>query len=461
MRFFLGPSLVVVAALMLLVVTPAQSAPPCPLQASLLPDGIPDDVCPQSPDLPKAFADMAWQTFKMLIWPASTAPGSRGKADIARGITDMSGPRVFEAYKSDWETFPARAAAPRDWNFYPSEAAVCKNASTMRPPLDHDSLVLASLDKFGNVAQPDIPGSPDTAHRLMAQNGSLVRYLAAFDENAFNKIQKNKLYKLPNDDAADAPPTPLVTLEDYGTITIKSAWIEIKDSDPDLRTFYFRSAWVQDPSTQNCSKATVALVGLHIVHKTFSSPQWIWASFEHVNNVPRPHAPPSTRFTFNDRSGTPMPSASPRNVQAPYNVERLKPIAQFIQKVNAAWQGKLHDSVWSNYQVVVVQWPGITDRSPDASANTVQPSPPCNMNTYNVNMANTAMETFLQSKPIACSPYYGNWTATCMGCHNYARNYDFIWAIPLNANSSPDAAVPRTRRSALSALREITGENAR
>ena len=229
MRFFAMPGLFVATALMLLTVTPAQSAPPCPVIPSLLADGIPDDVCPSPPPLDRneAFANMAWQTFKMLVWLAS--PAARGEPDKTRSITHVSGPRVFETYKGDWETFPAGAAPPLDWDRYPSKAPVCKNVSTMYPPLDRDFLVLASLDKFGNVTQPDIPGS--TPHLLMAQNGSLVRYLAAFDEKAFKRIQKNQLYKLPGNDASDQPPAPSVTQAD-GTITIKSAWIEIKDLYP-------------------------------------------------------------------------------------------------------------------------------------------------------------------------------------------------------------------------------------
>ena len=150
-----------------------------------------------------------------------------------------------------------------------------------------------------------------------------------------------------------------------------------------------------------------------------------------------------------------MPPTSPPNVQTPYNVERLKPIARFIEDVNVSWRGTLHDSVWSNYQLVIVQWPRFA--VPGGSVYDVSPSPPCSMDTYNLNTVNSVMETFLQSKPTSCSVFAGNWRTTCMGCHNSARNYDFIWAIPPNPNSSPDAAVPRTRRSALSTLNEITG----
>ena len=92
----------VAMALMLLALTSAHSAPPCPNNPPLQADGIPqdDDFC-GTRGL-KSFAHMAWQTFKILVWPAE----SRGNPDKKRSITDMSGPRVFETYKSDWEVFP-------------------------------------------------------------------------------------------------------------------------------------------------------------------------------------------------------------------------------------------------------------------------------------------------------------------------------------------------------------------
>jgi hypothetical protein len=38
--------------------------------------------------------------------------------------------------------------------------------------------------------------------------------------------------------------------------------------------------------TSDCTDITVGLVGLHIARKVASSPKWIWATFEHEDNVP-------------------------------------------------------------------------------------------------------------------------------------------------------------------------------
>src|SRR5688500_1113548 len=123
-------------ALLLFAVTPSQAASlTCPVAPSLQAGDIPRDVCPQRSF--DAFSNMAWKTFKMLVWPGS----GRGVADRARKVTDMAGPRVFETYKSDWETFPAKGARPLAWDRYPDRALVCKNAATM-PRLPPNTLVL-------------------------------------------------------------------------------------------------------------------------------------------------------------------------------------------------------------------------------------------------------------------------------------------------------------------------------
>ena len=420
MRFFAKPGLFVATALMLLAVTPAQSAPACPdkVPLPLVADGIPldDELCPDGVRGLKSFAHMAWQTFKMLVGPASMATGSRGEPDKAREITAMSGPRVFETYKSDWEILPVRAAKQQDWGTYPSEAAVCKGYTPAKPGrLPDGSLVIASLTKFASVTQPDTPGAPPgVGHLLIAQNDSLVRYLAAFNENAFNLIRK--LDQSADFDPSEDDPIDGKTKADDGTITIKSAWIEIKDSKPDPSKIYHRSAWVQDPSTGECREATVGLVGLHIVHKTQSSQQWIWASFEHVQNAPLRGEPP-TGFTFNNGSGVAMPTSAPPNTQItkpptgpwvvppPYNVERLHEIAPDIQTVNGIWQQAFKGSVWSNYQLVVVQWPELAQARPPTTLfgdKGVRPAPPCGVAYPHANMANTVMGDVHNRGPLDC-----------------------------------------------------------
>ena len=126
----------------------ARSEPPCPVVASLLPDGIPKDVCDNNTgDGVAAFADMAWQTFKMLVWPArifsSNGEPLRGEPDTTLDLSnrDPALPRVFETFKGAWETFPLRGMDPLDWNRYPPNAKACQDDPALKPGM----LVLAEL----------------------------------------------------------------------------------------------------------------------------------------------------------------------------------------------------------------------------------------------------------------------------------------------------------------------------
>jgi hypothetical protein len=440
------------AAALALLIPSARGAPPCPLVASLNPDGIPSDVCPHTAQTLQAFHDMAWQTFKMLVWPA--AAGARGVPDTARAVTDMSGPRVFETYKADWETLLAHSAQPLDWNNYPSTVSACSN----NPPLTPGVPVLASLHEFGNVREPDFAG---LTHVLIAQNGSLVRYAAGFDPLEFKLIRDNQLYITPNlPPLGDGPPSTK-TRAPNDAIIIKSAWISMTPPPPNPITFFTRQAWLQDPVTLTCTLTEVGLVGLHIVHKTQSSPQWIWASFEHVQNAPTRGVPLSPPYMFNDGTSTPMPSSPPLNariplpggvVPPPFNVERLRAIANNTKAVNASWQGLLNvvGSVWANYELVLTEWPGIPS-NPTRTGLQAEPTPPCLANP-NTNLANAVIETFIQPS-IACTQ-----PTTCMGCHGRARTSDFVWTLPLNKNGQEEERVfLKYRFVGLSILRAITG----
>src|SRR5687768_18530476 len=112
-------------ALLLFAIGPAQAASPCPVKPSLDPGAIADDENCSQRSLDD-FANMAWETFKMLVWPAATkgAGGStlRGVADHTREFKDTDDLLVFETFKSDWETFPANFARPLDWDAYPPRA---------------------------------------------------------------------------------------------------------------------------------------------------------------------------------------------------------------------------------------------------------------------------------------------------------------------------------------------------
>lgn len=437
--------------------TPAPSAVPGPIP----PDAVPcNSVTPQT----DAFANLAWQVFKMIVWPAAQSPTGeprRGEADTLRSLADMRGPRVFETFKADWETFLPFAAPPLEWQRYAATASACRN----NPQLTPGTLVLSALAEFGNVQEQagnNQSGQPIT-NVLVAQNGKLARYLVGFDRNEFDLIRTNKLYNALNLPDPGNSPGASATAPD-GTIIVKSAWIELDGLGVDRETFYHRRALVQDPVTLDCQEAEVGLVGLHIRYKTPTRPQWVWASFEHVRNVPpqagaiSPIRQP-TGYTFNDGSGAPMPDQPPLDTLVgsgtfsphanPFNVTRTKPISSTIQSVNTKWQAALAGTVWANYQLVIVEWPGLGS-SPDIDALAAQPEPP-SFTDQTSNLLNTTLETFLQSR---AGPNDGL-GLTCMGCHNGARGLDYTFTILLNAGSSSHMSFSPWRNWTIGYLRSL------
>jgi cytochrome c len=128
----------------------------------------------------------------------------------------------------------------------------------------------------------------------------------------------------------------------------------------------------------------MGLVGLHIVQKTPSAPQWIWATFEHTGNV----------------EGTDPSFALSRRLR----------LSARLRQLNHNQQQQLHTagSVLQNYELVGAQWPV------SGSGDRVEP-------TF---VSNTTMESFVQE-------------SSCLGCHASARTLrqdkfvasDFVYSL--------------------------------
>ncbi len=438
------------------------------------PSTIPDDVCDSSDE--RGFDQLAWEAFKYLVWPAREGRQHRGETDTSRPITDLMGPRTFETLKTDWETFKPDAARPTDWDDpYPTKAEPCLNTPAIRP----GEPVLASYSEFGNVKEFV---DPHVTNSLVAQNSTYVRYQAAYGKLVYQTILQNQLYDALhyNSVVAGSNGSPVAaTTEPYRSLTLKSSWIELPGVDCERRAvtpsrFYVTCAWLQDPEKLTCRKSAVGLVGLHIVLKTRSRPQWIWATFEHVDNVPQgdPTDAYGTSYTFNNGDaelrmthsaaptyqiprplGVPGPGTPPK----PYQVERLQNITDRAQEANIAWRAELKNagSIWQNYKLVMVQWP-LTAYAPDMDGEAAGPNPNCSWRQSKATV-NTTMETFLQTSS-SCTDQAK--MRTCMTCHNKARSADFVWSIVMNPNHPPRFplfSLPRAQ--ALDTLRSIVQDD--
>jgi hypothetical protein len=448
----------------------AQAPCPSPIPASIPPPNlgapaatlVPSDVCiPASfPGNPIAFFDdYSWRAFIALVWPAQN--GQRGAPDPNQPITAANVPLVFETYKADWETFQPNGAPPSAFNSNTSFWTSNPSLSPC-PQAQPGDFLLAPISKFGNVG---LAGTGDLVSVLIAQNGTFVRYLAAYNEVEFNQILAKQLYLAANLPQNRNPAGPAIVFQD-GALDIKSAWVDMK-SVPHPERYHSRKAWLVDPISSQCGAApvTVGLIGLHIVQKTPSRPQWIWSTFEQIDNVPpadyvppRPPAVPSQTFTFNDGTATPMPSGIPqgfiwtnaRNAATPpqpVNIQRLTPINQSTAATNALWQAalKARNSVWQFYQLTMTQWP-VPANSPANPGSPGFTFPGAGASSA---FANTVLETWDQT----------NIRTGCMNCHTIVQNNDFLWSLQMNAFSPAQTSFGmRPASPAVSDLRALLHE---
>jgi hypothetical protein len=388
---------------------PAPTVPAVTISHQML-----EDVC-TPPDLignPIAYFDnFSWRAFLALVWPAKQE--QRGKPDPALPLGAAGKPTVFETFKAEWEVFQPEGKDPAAWSKYDG-ANPCNVTG-----LVFGDIMLAAFSKFANVGMAGF--GPKLTGALVAQNGTYVRYAVGFNESEFAAILAKKAYVRANlaGNIAFA----------NGAVDIKAAWIDMKGvANPDR--YHTRQAWLFDLETNTCTKTTVGLVGLHIVTKTASRPQWIWTTFEHVDNVPAAGA--SGPFAFNNGAGTPMPTENPIKfpipaaAPAPYNVERVTPIHSSTVTTNDFFRQALKaaGSKWQFYQLVMTQWPREPFK-PDQAGTPGNTFP--GTGAAGTAFANTTMETFEQTDIIK----------GCMSCHNLTRiKTDYLWSVMTRAHPS-------------------------
>lgn len=113
-----------------------------------------------------------------------------------------------------------------------------------------------------------------TGSPLYDQNGNVVLYYVLYSPN---ECQATQAGFLPN------------------TIEIKTSWRVLSSNDP---AYYTMTATIAGFPN---NPVTLGLVGFHLVINTQLHPEFVWATFEHVNNAPNctnPQAPPAAGWSF-------------------------------------------------------------------------------------------------------------------------------------------------------------------
>jgi hypothetical protein len=349
----------------------------------------------------------AWREFIALNWPANT---SKCGADLERTILDSSGPRVWQTWSLGSEVMVPNGTKPSAW----CPASRTKETQTF----NYRDTVLS----VGGV--------------LIDQNGRFSRHETRLNEDVYNYLVTNNLWnKAGHRNAQINMPTGPNDLlcngqccGPTGAIMVKASW-KVLGANDDKSRFYTLQATLLDAS----QPALLGLVGFHIAHKTATQKKWIWATFEHVDNVtklfnnPRcpqmptynPNAPvpctqtccpPNSQTAAKDPKTNTYVELSPAGepLNRPTQVTRVLPISNTL--VNKQFQTLLKGSVWENYELVSTQWV-------DHQGNTLPKF-----------AANTTLETFDQGPtppthgPLPYKPRSPHVSSSCMNCHGTATS---------------------------------------
>jgi hypothetical protein len=388
----------VVGALTILMTAAARSALDAPnAQSAKLSWIIPQDL-PPNPTQADA-ATFAWQSFVAVNWPAKA--GVRGVPEKAK-LIGQPGTVVWQTWKVPEEIFYVDGRTPPSWDTY--GAALPPQCKGNAGPL----LLVRTSKVPGNSANQAMRQAKEAVGgTLTDQHGNLVHFEIRMNRTIFTNIVAKQYYNIQGQNKAKSVLFPNNVME------IKASWRILTAADSAVKKRYMRqAAFIYTPATDStpakCVSQEVGLVGLHITQKTPTRPQWVWATFEQVDNVPPFNSTASgvVPYSFNNPT-CPVTQCVPNKstekngvpTRIPTQVIRVVNIGAAAQAANAVWQKNLAavvGSAYPFYQLVDVQWPTAPGEPP-----TGNPTPGL--------LANTTMET------------YNGATSACVNCHFRAQ----------------------------------------
>jgi hypothetical protein len=408
----------------------------------------------------RLFDIFSWQVFLALNWPADAS----GAPDRNKTLSD-TGPRVWDYWIEPSAVFKLDGGEPDAWP---------RDLLAARTPLLRTKAAWSTTVRADQNLQA-------FSGPLVDQNGKWVRYQVKINRAEYDYIVSNKLYNLDGQIAFSREnvvsfPTADSATRSRGAIELKMAWKEMGPNDVPSR-FYVVRGEVKNNDTGQFEPRTLGLVGMHIAMRTKSSPQWIWATFEHVDNVNAneaeagmttagkvtplranfnnaslptmiPNVLPPRNAVIDSKTGLPRPPAAGETADGwlesstikPVQVTRVIPIPAATAQVNAEAQAILRSvgprgSVFQYYELIGAQWPVFPGSSAFPSGNGSAPESivhktPGSM--VPVYVANTTMETYFQTGVQPAGPLaqddrlapgvvadttqvFG--TESCVGCH--------------------------------------------
>lgn len=251
----------------------------------------------------REFDILAWQAFLALNQPLD----ADGNADRRKDLTDSTADRVWASWRNAHTVFLPDGAQPAPWSNRPPASNVLDLSVTKAAWRQHATSADENFQAFSGP--------------LVDQAGHWARYQVLLNKPEFDYIYDNKLFDLEGQVAFTAGtsnrpiefPVDDPILGRNGAIEIKLAWKELSPEDDRSRFFVRRvHATLSEPPLPGHTNPPTrdydaGLVGMHISMRTRSSRQWVWATFEQVDNTCEHDGQPATSGCDNkDESGHPV-----------------------------------------------------------------------------------------------------------------------------------------------------------
>lgn len=355
------------------------------------------DIQPYSPKelrlnaSPEELCSFAWNEFFALTWKSNyNQKQKRGLPDTDwtpakdKGKAYPDDPLVWETYRHRVELRPYHGAM-QPFDYRPSYSY----AGSVFFALDVNINLFNNLDENNEIGSCTVYAHAGTDNRkyqvlyqakvnrdeyeYVLKNYPTKESLKQANINTFNNITKDSAYYRGATGSCNCDPAQKViclpcgntvnpeTKQPYeGAMEVKTAWRKLKPNENAAR-YFIRTVITYTSEVKNGKKRLVALneryalIGLHIIHKTQNYPNFVFATFEHVD------AQDSDMGYYElDANGNEVPPLYDK-------YPRLHPITAVADQSTQAAIAKLKtqnpQSVWQYYRLTGVQAQTTNDQS--------------------------------------------------------------------------------------------------
>lgn len=291
-----------------------QSAPRISVSSTVPTDIFTDGTPASSANLSQAAA-FAWNEFIALNWPAKA--GQRDTPDTAAKFGSAANTLVWHTFRHKVEIYPGNGKPPPGFNpnqhdfgyntaspsyFYDpadvggsdGQISPCSGTPSSSTPwinLDEKNEIGVATMYAGISASESYP-DPQILFLAKANQAEYV-YAAKnawyAGENGFDTAKTNTVNYIDTNGSTPPPNSPntLVSLPN-GTIEIKTAWRRLTAAEKSSGHFYSTTVryYSRGSDGHPCYvDEEFGMLALHIIQKTPTAPYFIFATFEHTDNI--------------------------------------------------------------------------------------------------------------------------------------------------------------------------------